>query len=137
MPHIKTYVRYSASRIFFALLTSANLSGAAWGSLNKSGRFMVRSYELGALFLPSLYVPESFSLLHGRLHRTPRPPGEARLRAEFERPPPDGGGDGVKHDVVLPIPYRLPPPKYAKSDRPWFWDGQFTKPDVFGRTWPP
>jgi hypothetical protein len=37
------------------LLTSSNLSKAAWGSLVKSGsQLMIRSYELGVLFLPHL-----------------------------------------------------------------------------------
>lgn len=36
---------------------SANLSKAAWGALEKnSTQMMVRSYELGVLFLPSAFV---------------------------------------------------------------------------------
>ncbi|XVF25982.1 hypothetical protein REPUB_Repub13aG0261100 [Reevesia pubescens] len=36
------------------LLTSANLSKAAWGALQKNNsQLMIRSYELGVLFLPS------------------------------------------------------------------------------------
>lgn len=36
---------------------SANLSKAAWGALEKGGaQLMVRSYELGVLFLPQNYV---------------------------------------------------------------------------------
>ncbi|MXQ99786.1 hypothetical protein E5288_WYG016834 [Bos mutus] len=35
---------------------SANLSKAAWGALEKSGtQLMIRSYELGVLFLPSAF----------------------------------------------------------------------------------
>lgn len=38
-------------------LHSANLSKAAWGALEKNGtQLMIRSYELGVLFLPSAFV---------------------------------------------------------------------------------
>ncbi|XP_010125710.1 PREDICTED: tyrosyl-DNA phosphodiesterase 1 [Chlamydotis macqueenii] len=59
MPHIKTYMRPSPDfkKIAWFLVTSANLSKAAWGALEKNGtQLMIRSYELGVLFLPSAYV---------------------------------------------------------------------------------
>ena len=38
---------------FLFLLFSANLSKAAWGTLEKNGQqLMIRSYEIGVLFLP-------------------------------------------------------------------------------------
>ena len=55
MPHIKTFVRFSPSSncLSWALLTSANLSKAAWGKLQvKDSQLFIRSYELGILFLP-------------------------------------------------------------------------------------
>ncbi|XP_036118694.1 tyrosyl-DNA phosphodiesterase 1 isoform X3 [Molossus molossus] len=58
MPHIKTYMRPSPdfSQIAWFLVTSANLSKAAWGALEKNGaQLMIRSYELGVLFLPSAF----------------------------------------------------------------------------------
>uniref|UniRef100_A0A2K5DU89 Tyrosyl-DNA phosphodiesterase 1 n=1 Tax=Aotus nancymaae TaxID=37293 RepID=A0A2K5DU89_AOTNA len=58
MPHIKTYMRPSPdfSKIAWFLITSANLSKAAWGALEKNGtQLMIRSYELGVLFLPSAF----------------------------------------------------------------------------------
>lgn len=55
MPHIKTFVRYRGQDVAWFLLTSSNLSKAAWGSLQRNDtQLMVRSYELGVLFLPSL-----------------------------------------------------------------------------------
>ncbi|MED6192928.1 tyrosyl-DNA phosphodiesterase 1, variant 2 [Stylosanthes scabra] len=55
MPHIKTFTRYSGQNLAWFLLTSANLSKAAWGALQKNNtQFMIRSYELGVLFLPTL-----------------------------------------------------------------------------------
>jgi tyrosyl-DNA phosphodiesterase-1 len=50
MPHIKTYSRLDIKngKIGWYLLTSANLSKAAWGDFQKTGLF-IRSYELGVL----------------------------------------------------------------------------------------
>jgi len=46
-----------ASLKCFVSLCSANLSKAAWGALEKNGtQLMIRSYELGVLFLPSAFV---------------------------------------------------------------------------------
>ncbi|XP_065541930.1 tyrosyl-DNA phosphodiesterase 1 isoform X2 [Lathamus discolor] len=59
MPHIKTYMRSSPDfqKIAWFLVTSANLSKAAWGALEKNGtQLMIRSYELGVLFLPSAFL---------------------------------------------------------------------------------
>ncbi|VDO83333.1 unnamed protein product [Soboliphyme baturini] len=58
-PHIKTYLRYNplCTRVAWMLLTSANLSKAAWGVFEKNGsQLMIRSYELGILFLPHQFV---------------------------------------------------------------------------------
>uniref|UniRef100_A0A8D0EUG9 Tyrosyl-DNA phosphodiesterase 1 n=1 Tax=Strix occidentalis caurina TaxID=311401 RepID=A0A8D0EUG9_STROC len=59
IPHIKTYMRPSSDfqKIAWFLVTSANLSKAAWGALEKNGtQLMIRSYELGVLFMPSAFV---------------------------------------------------------------------------------
>ncbi len=53
-PHIKSYVRLSpdSQTLAWFLLTSANLSKAAWGALEKKdSQLMIRSYELGTLHL--------------------------------------------------------------------------------------
>uniref|UniRef100_A0A914XB49 Aprataxin and PNK-like factor PBZ domain-containing protein n=1 Tax=Plectus sambesii TaxID=2011161 RepID=A0A914XB49_9BILA len=51
MPHIKSYALITADdKVRWMLLTSANLSKAAWGELQKSDtQLMIRSYELGVL----------------------------------------------------------------------------------------
>lgn len=47
--------RFRGQQIAWAMLTSHNLSRAAWGELQKNGtQIQVRSYEMGVLFLPSL-----------------------------------------------------------------------------------
>ncbi|KAK9811236.1 hypothetical protein WJX72_000407 [[Myrmecia] bisecta] len=81
MPHIKTYMRYVPGRagkadgtLAYFLLTSHNLSKAAWGSLTNGiqGRF-----------------------LYG------------------------GSGKSDQLNVMLPVPYKLPPIKYSPGDVPW------------------
>ena len=55
MPHIKTYCRYDPDyeKAAYFLLTSANLSKAAWGSMTKNkDSIMIMSYEAGVLLLP-------------------------------------------------------------------------------------
>lgn len=43
---------------------SANLSKAAWGALEKNNtQMMVRSYELGVLYLPSAFVRATYCLI--------------------------------------------------------------------------
>lgn len=65
-PHIKSYLRVSkdASRIEWMCLTSANLSKAAWGVLEKRNtsqeQLFIRSYELGVLLSPNLFKVTSF-----------------------------------------------------------------------------
>ena len=54
MPHIKTYIRHVGNDIVWLFLSSFNLSGAAWGRLEKDGtQIYILSYEMGVLLLPS------------------------------------------------------------------------------------
>eukprot|EP00095_Tigriopus_kingsejongensis_P004158 maker-scaffold1541_size36691-snap-gene-0.12 protein:Tk04158 transcript:maker-scaffold1541_size36691-snap-gene-0.12-mRNA-1 annotation:"tyrosyl-dna phosphodiesterase" len=68
MPHIKSYTRVNpeGTRAAYYLLTSANLSKAAWGSFSK-GRdsLMIMSYEAGVLFVPKFVTGEEFFDLTG------------------------------------------------------------------------
>ncbi|KAJ7345096.1 hypothetical protein JRQ81_001046 [Phrynocephalus forsythii] len=117
MPHIKTYMRASPDfqKIAWFLVTSANLSKAAWGAFEKNGsQLMIRSYELGVLFLPS-----EFGLDTGYFQVK---------ESTFS----DGSG------LSFPVPYDLPPEKYASKDRPWIWNIPYTKaPDTHGNMWVP
>lgn len=62
MPHIKSYLRVSPCHSFLSwfLLTSANLSKAAWGTETKTKLpgpgLRILSYEAGVLFLPKFIV---------------------------------------------------------------------------------
>ena len=94
MPHIKTYARVDVGkrRAAFLLLTSANLSKAAWGSLNKAGnRLQIQSYEAGVLFIPRFVLA-------------------------------DEKHDAFQLGRHLQLPYDLPLLQYAKGDSVWFMD---------------
>ncbi|KAK7899179.1 hypothetical protein WMY93_020032 [Mugilogobius chulae] len=109
MPHIKTYMRVSPdfSELAWYCITSANLSKAAWGALEKNNtQMMVRSYELGVLFLPSAYNMKTFPI-----QRNPFPVSS-----------PSTG---------FPVPFDLPPSSYTSKDQPWIWNIAYTQaPDT-------
>ena len=65
MPHIKTYARLSQDwqRMSWFILTSANLSKAAWGMKTKSNNLIIQSYEAGVLFLPKFMVEFKLRLI--------------------------------------------------------------------------
>ncbi|XP_032997202.1 tyrosyl-DNA phosphodiesterase 1 isoform X1 [Lacerta agilis] len=117
MPHIKTYMRSSPDfqKIAWFLVTSANLSKAAWGVFEKNGtQQMIRSYELGVLFLPSEFGLEA---------------GYFQVKENMFSDEPV---------LSFPVPYDLPPEKYESKDRPWIWNIPYTKaPDTHGNMWVP
>ncbi|XP_029453634.1 tyrosyl-DNA phosphodiesterase 1 isoform X2 [Rhinatrema bivittatum] len=119
MPHIKTYMRLSPDfqKLAWFLVTSANLSKAAWGSLEKNGtQLMIRSYELGVLFLPSAFDPEitTFNV-------------KMNIFSESKDPV-----------LSFPVPYDLPPERYDGKDRPWIWNIPYVNaPDTHGNIWCP
>ncbi|MQM11219.1 hypothetical protein Taro_044118 [Colocasia esculenta] len=142
MPHIKSYTRYSGQKLAWFLLTSANLSKAAWGALQKNNsQLFIRSYELGVLFLPYKLQGRapSFSCTDsGHLAEVPsKNHDEERKETKFatlcwqENKTTD-----LCNVIRLPVPYELPPPPYTSEDVPWSWDRRYTKRDVYGQVWP-
>ncbi|XP_069592716.1 tyrosyl-DNA phosphodiesterase 1 isoform X1 [Ranitomeya imitator] len=119
MPHIKTYMRVSPDcrELAWFLVSSANLSKAAWGSLEKNGsQLFIRSYELGVLFMPS-----AFDL----------PSGTFQVRLNIYSNKEDSGG-------TFPVPFDLPPEHYSGKDRPWVWNIPYVNaPDSHGNIWCP
>ncbi|XP_071079809.1 tyrosyl-DNA phosphodiesterase 1-like [Haliotis cracherodii] len=117
-PHIKTYVRPSpdSTELAWFLVTSANLSKAAWGAFEKNGsQLMIRSYEIGVLFLPSHFGCETLPATNDA--------EEAVARSD---------------EVVFPLPYDLPLTPYVKGDRPWMMDVPCVRaPDTNGNMWCP
>ncbi|KAI3740861.1 hypothetical protein L2E82_31335 [Cichorium intybus] len=141
MPHIKTFTRYNGQNLAWFLLTSANLSKAAWGALQKNNtQLMIRSYELGVLFLPS-------STNHGHAFSCTRNGSplkniygsseEKRTKLVTLTSPHTNKMNQPMSDIItLPVPYQLPPQRYSSEDVPWSWDRQYKKRDVFGQVWP-
>ncbi|XP_066279996.1 tyrosyl-DNA phosphodiesterase 1-like [Branchiostoma lanceolatum] len=110
-PHIKTYTRTSpdCTRLAWFLVTSANLSKAAWGALEKNGaQLMIRSYEIGVLFLPQDFGEDTTFAVN------------------------------TSCSEPFPIPYDLPPLPYGTNDQPWVVDIPYVnKPDSHGCVWQP
>lgn len=147
MPHIKTYARFDPSPaerddgdqesksgvLDWAILTSANLSKAAWGAFQKNdAQFMIRSYELGVLFLPQLLAKKkkkkkktSSSASEGSSGKLVVLGSKAAEQQDEKR-------------VVLPLPYTFPITTYnPKTDEPWVWDVVREDPDIFGNWYLP
>lgn len=116
MPHIKTYLRVSPdfTQLAWFLVTSANLSKAAWGALEKNNtQVMVRSYELGVLYLPSAFNMKTFPV-----HKNPFPVSSS--------------------SSGFPVPFDLPPTRYSPKDQPWIWNIPYNQaPDTHGNIWVP
>ncbi|KAH6773794.1 tyrosyl-DNA phosphodiesterase-like protein [Perilla frutescens var. frutescens] len=142
MPHIKTFTRYSGQNIAWLLLTSANLSKAAWGALQKNNsQLMIRSYELGVLFLPYTGKYEcSFSCTDdGRLSEdelASRGSVEVKQTKLVSLAWKGDENKGSAEVIQLPVPYELPPRLYSSGDVPWSWDRRYTEKDVYGQVWP-
>ncbi|XP_031839793.2 tyrosyl-DNA phosphodiesterase 1-like isoform X1 [Nomia melanderi] len=94
MPHIKSYTRFSPDwkRIPWFVLTSANLSKAAWGNFRSS--YFVGNYEAGVVFVPQFVT------------------GSTTFPVQEEE-------DGVP---VFPIPYDIPLTKYEPGDKPAYYE---------------
>ena len=105
MPHIKTWTRVSGdgSTVRWSILTSANLSGGAWGNVRDGGRTLhIMHWELGVLVTPSILgVP---------------------LRTTQ-------GSEGA----IVPLPYPCPPRPYAQGDVPFSWEARYETPDRWGK----
>ncbi|XP_061670791.1 tyrosyl-DNA phosphodiesterase 1 [Syngnathoides biaculeatus] len=116
MPHIKTYMRASPdfTQLAWFLVTSANLSKAAWGALEKNNtQVMIRSYELGVL-----YVPPAFNMKTFQVRKNPFPVSSS--------------------SSGFLVPFDLPPTCYTTKDQPWIWNIPYSQaPDTHGNVWVP
>lgn len=135
------------------LLTSANLSQAAWGVLQRNSQSLyIKSYEMGVL-----YLPHRVTTNRRQFSCTPRhpvlgfgnQPASAHPSGKFKRFVPMYEGllglnrqsvdiDEIDNLIRFPIPYSiLHPQRYrAGIDVPWMWDVPFMKLDVLGRQFP-
>jgi tyrosyl-DNA phosphodiesterase 1 len=140
LPHIKTFYRYdndsdndTIGGMQWFVLTSHNISSAAWGQLQKKNRqLFVRHWELGVFLSPQTLgcrrlVPYSSSLSSS--HR-PTSNGAALSSSTGEN---DDDDDDI---ATVPLPYLFHPEPYQPGndgDEPWAWDNVFTKSDAWGR----
>ncbi|KAL6840568.1 hypothetical protein ACP4OV_029432 [Aristida adscensionis] len=140
MPHIKTFTRYNGQNIAWFLLTSSNLSKAAWGALQKNNtQLMIRSYELGVLFLPqTLQSIPKFSCTEKNGASLESLPLGKTIKTKLATLcwKSDEEKETSTEIVRLPVPYQLPPQFYGAEDVPWSWDRRYTKKDVYGSVWP-
>jgi len=126
-PHIKSYARVSPydtnKRVAWFLLTSANLSKAAWGCLEKkASQLAIKSYELGVLFFP----PALFEV-----SQTFGASCDKKTDNFFHI-------DGGTGDSCIALPFSLPLSRYSHCDEPWTWDcPHIAKPDRYGNVWVP
>ncbi|GMF44127.1 unnamed protein product [Phytophthora fragariaefolia] len=103
MPHIKSYARFNpsdetAGELDWAIMTSSNLSKAAWGALQKNKtQFMIRSYELGVMFLPQLLQPDATS-----------PPVRLATIGSKAAEHSDVEASEIQPPELLPLPYGFP-----------------------------
>ncbi|KAM0328052.1 hypothetical protein ACHAQA_005454 [Verticillium albo-atrum] len=118
-PHIKTYIRYGAKSIDWALLTSANMSKQAWGEAASAGQEVrVASWEAGVLVWPSLLAGTDKATMVGTF-KTDAPGEEASV-----------DGEPV---IGIRMPYSLPLQSYGKDEVPWVASDEHTEPDWAGR----
>ena len=105
MGHIKTWTRVSGdgSTVRWSVLTSANLSGGAWGNVRDGGRTLfIMHWELGVLVTPSIM---------GAPLRTTQ------------------GSEGA----IVPLPFACPPRPCAQGDVPFSWEARYEAPDRWGK----
>lgn len=78
LPHIKTYCRWSEKKLYWFMLTSANLSKAAWGKMNlkakKNPSLKISNYEAGILFLPQFVTKTDYFPMDDSDPNTPKFP---------------------------------------------------------------
>ncbi|RYR10090.1 hypothetical protein Ahy_B05g078558 isoform D [Arachis hypogaea] len=139
MPHIKTFTRYSGQNLAWFLLTSANLSKAAWGTLQKNNtQFMIRSYELGVLFLPTMLkrAGGGFSCTSNVTQTEDKYEVKKAKLVSLSGLRREQTHSTSQLTIPLPVPYELPPQPYSSQDVPWSWDRRYSKKDVYGQVWP-
>eukprot|EP00511_Aplanochytrium_stocchinoi_P000720 CAMPEP_0204827564 /NCGR_PEP_ID=MMETSP1346-20131115/4999_1 /ASSEMBLY_ACC=CAM_ASM_000771 /TAXON_ID=215587 /ORGANISM="Aplanochytrium stocchinoi, Strain GSBS06" /LENGTH=664 /DNA_ID=CAMNT_0051956043 /DNA_START=91 /DNA_END=2085 /DNA_ORIENTATION=- len=132
-PHIKTYTRYlpDTCELAWVLLTSSNLSKAAWGTLERGNtQFYIMHYEIGVLVLPEHLQMPIFSL-------TPHHPLLGSKKKTIVPSPHFFTWDAPKkirprNSIRVQLPYHLPPKLYTTNDQPWAWDENYVKADHRG-----
>ena len=146
-PHIKTYTRFtdsSMTKLDWAMLTSANLSSQAWGSVTKEGHVRVCSYEIGVVLWPGLWGEDAEMV---PVFKSDMPDTGAEAEAEGEETVDEEEeeasiketkrkGKYGKVTVGWRMPYDLPLVKYKQGEMPWCASNPDREVDWMGRSWP-
>jgi tyrosyl-DNA phosphodiesterase-1 len=163
MPHIKSFTRYASggssssssdaeggggggggrgADVAWSLLTSHNMSSAAWGALQKNqSQLMIRSYELGVLITPETErrywaLPSNAPPVRLRHGSEPSPSQTCASAAAAAAAAATGEQQQrlttAATTTWVPLPYNLPPMPYGSSDHPWTSDKDQHTPDSFG-----
>eukprot|EP00970_Alexandrium_tamarense_P015746 scaffold5469_cov175-Alexandrium_tamarense.AAC.7 len=149
VPHIKTYVQPSTHvigdtpSIEWMVLTSHNLSKAAWGnienrSVDDSKVLFIRHWELGVFISPATLANSKFT--GGEARRIVPYIGNDIGNSPINLADSDDGGDTESRDVVAPLPYDVMNPSiyhHQGEDMAWTVDGPWSRngfvlPDLHG-----
>jgi tyrosyl-DNA phosphodiesterase-1 len=155
VPHIKMIIQPSSTNvddddeIDWLVLTSHNLSIAAWGQLQKSSAdgniriddekvLFIRSWELGVFISPATLMAGGHASAGNKLRMHPfrgisDSSPDAIINVDSDDDDDDGGNECKKSNVVLvPIPFDLNPDPYNNDDVAWARDRSCLIPDAFG-----
>lgn len=145
MPHIKTYTRLSkdGKTIDWHVLTSSNLSKAAWGQLEKKAtQITIRSYELGVFISPELFkVSDSDDIIIGNIPITSWKDDFTRNRLNIINSVSSSIPNKVKLDlsmrekqvVALQMPYDIPLLPYKPKDEAFTKDKDHLDNDIYNQ----
>ncbi|CBH09628.1 tyrosyl-DNA Phosphodiesterase (Tdp1), putative [Trypanosoma brucei gambiense DAL972] len=120
MPHIKTYMRLTENGdgLKWFMLTSANLSRAAWGEWQKGGtQILIRSYELGVVYGTDSFINPADGGLFSATPSKPIPVpssigGDGLVRVKIKTLPSESDRD----EPTLFLPYNpLNPQPYVST----------------------
>ncbi|KAL2312027.1 putative tyrosyl-DNA phosphodiesterase [Schizosaccharomyces pombe] len=135
-PHIKTYMRFSndGELLRWVLVTSANLSKPAWGTLeghkakSRSTRGLrIRSYEAGVLLYPKLFEESQRApCIMTPTYKTNTPNLDEKRREFYG-----------KRVIGVRMCWDFPPVEYEDKDEIWSPVINRTDKDWLGYVWPP
>jgi len=142
-------------QLHWFLLSSANISQAAWGVSQRGGtQLYIKSFEMGVLFVPSMMktfhrvfsctpdhnklgCPTGYGLRRSNESSSSGCKLFAFSHSEFIKQDPTPVDLHSFNRVSLPIPFIIPPPCYLPGDKPWICDKNYYEPDSCGRMWIP
>ncbi|ODQ66402.1 phospholipase D/nuclease [Nadsonia fulvescens var. elongata DSM 6958] len=144
LPHIKTYYSYDeiTDTLNWYLLTSANLSKQAWGSISYNAKrcsdeIYIQSYECGVLLHAELFQPNNDKV--GSQFQSELEPVRVELKpvyganclstAALKRKP------ARTRWIPIRMAYDVPTEAYQASDKPWCQHLSYKEQDNYGENW--